>query len=188
MAQSVFKTDSGRIIPSVAGSIPALSAINFSGVKMKKLKVIALFMLYLLFGVDVNSQTTETPTYNIITGKIPNVLRESDLKRQFELMELEEFVIWLKPQSHEVTEGAVISEERLTNLLMGNYNMRKKAVTQDLKRYHRPLLKYMTHHYQKNWVKEWMVVSRIERNIIEEATQEMEKALDEMEGSEEEAD
>ena len=180
VAQSVFKTDSGRIIPSVAGSIPALSAIYFTEVNMKKLKITLSFVIYLLLIVEMNSQTADPPIYNITTGKIPNILHENDIKRQFEIMELDDFIDWLKPQSKEITESVTINEERLTNLMINNYNMRKRIVTQELRRYHRPMLKYITHFYQKNWVKEWMVVNRIERNMAEEAAQELDRALEEM--------
>ena len=141
---------------------------------MKKL----IMILCLYFFVSLYPQTTNMPDYSITTGKIPNVLRENDLKRQFEIMELEDFVNWLKRQSKDITEGAVINEERLTNLLMNNYNMRKRVVTQELRRYHRPILKYIPNPHQRNWVAEWLVIDRIETVDTSEAPEEAENPID----------
>lgn len=128
----------------------------------------------------IHAQSKNPITYKISTGKIKDKLPENDFKKQFEIVEVAEFELWIKKQSYEITEGVIIGEERLINVLINNFYMKKRIVNQELLRYKRPMVKYTTHNYQKNWVKEWIIIVKNDSLSIEKAFQELDQAVEEM--------
>jgi hypothetical protein len=119
-----------------------------------------------------------------MTGKIIDIMTVNDLNMRYELQDYEVVFAWLVQNSHEVFENSDINTQRVINTLINNFNMKNRSAQKLLNEYKRPILVYNVHHYQKRWVRDWMIVLRTPKiddvHNAEEMFRELEESIREM--------